>query len=165
MLAAVFLDQWVKELCLNKIGMYNSVVVIEGIFELRVIPNKGMAWGMLQNQQWLFVVMTPIVLGLMAWVYLRMPYEKKFLPMRVLAVMLAGGAIGNLLDRMFRGDFCRGHVVDMFYVKAINFPVFNVADTFISVSFVLLVVLVLFKYSEEDFDRMFGLKKKEKKED
>ncbi len=161
----VLLDQWVKELCLDKIGMYNAVVVIEDVFELRVIPNRGMAWGMLQNKQWLFVAITPLVLGLVIWFYLKMPYEKKFLPMRVLTVMLTGGAIGNLLDRMFRGEFCKGHVVDMFYVKAIDFPVFNVADSFICVSFALLAILVLFKYSEEDFDRMFHLKKKVKTKD
>lgn len=160
--AVVLLDQLVKELCLAKIGMYNTVVLIENVFELHVIPNKGMAWGMLQNKQWLFVVITPLVLALVAWFYVKLPYEKKFIPMRVLTVMLAGGAIGNLIDRMFRGEFCQGHVVDMFYVKAINFPIFNVADSFICVSFALLAVLVIFKYSDEDFDRMFHLKKKVK---
>lgn len=158
-IAVVLLDQFVKELCLDRIGMYNTVVLIEDVFELHVIPNKGMAWGMLQNKQWLFVVITPLVLGLVAWFYVKLPYEKKFTPMRVLTVMLTGGAIGNLIDRMFRGEFCQGHVVDMFYVKAINFPIFNVADSFICVSFALLAVLVIFKYSDEDFDRMFRLKK------
>lgn len=157
--AVVLLDQFVKELCLDKIGMYNTVVLIEDVFELHVIPNKGMAWGMLQNKQWIFVVITPLVLTLVAWFYVKLPYEKKFTPMRVLTVMLTGGAIGNLIDRMFRGEFCQGHVVDMFYVKAIDFPVFNVADSFICVSFALLAVLVIFKYSDEDFDRMFRLKK------
>ncbi len=161
-IAVVLLDQFVKELCLDKIGMYNTVVLIEDVFELHVIPNKGMAWGMLQNKQWLFVVITPVVLALVAWFYLKLPCEKKFNPIRVLTVMLAGGAIGNLIDRMFRGEFCQGHVVDMFYVKAINFPVFNVADSFICVSFALLAVLVIFKYTDEDFDRMFHLKKKVK---
>ncbi|MBQ3037014.1 MAG: signal peptidase II [Lachnospiraceae bacterium] len=161
-IAVVILDQLVKELCLDKIGMYNTIVLIEDVFELRVIPNYGMAWGMLQNKQWIFVVITPVVLALAVWFYLKMPAEKKFAPMRVLTVLLAGGAIGNLLDRMFRGDFCQGYVVDMFYFKAIDFPVFNVADSFICVSFALLAILVIFKYSEEDFDRMFGLKKKAK---
>lgn len=161
-IAVVILDQLVKELCLDKIGMYNTVVLIEDVFELHVIPNYGMAWGMLQNKQWIFVVITPVVLALAVWFYLKMPAEKKFTPMRVLTVLLAGGAIGNLLDRMFRGDFCQGYVVDMFYFKAIDFPVFNVADSFICVSFTLLAILVIFKYSEEDFDRMFGLKKKAK---
>ena len=161
-IAVVLCDQLVKELCLDKIGMYNTIVLIEDVFELHVIPNYGMAWGMLQNKQWIFVVITPVVLALAVWFYLKMPAEKKFTPMRVLTVLLAGGAIGNLLDRMFRGDFCQGYVVDMFYFKAIDFPVFNVADSFICVSFALLAILVIFKYSEEDFDRLFGLKKKAK---
>lgn len=164
-IAVVLLDQLVKELCLDKIGMYNTIVLIEDVFELHVIPNYGMAWGMLQNKQWIFVVITPAVLALAVWFYLKMPAEKKFTPMRVLTVLLAGGAIGNLLDRMFRGDFCQGYVVDMFYFKAIDFPVFNVADSFICVSFALLAILVIFKYSEEDFDRMFGLKKSKKAEE
>lgn len=164
-IAVVLCDQLVKELCLDKIGMYNTIVLIEDVFELRVIPNYGMAWGMLQNKQWIFVVITPVVLALAVWFYLKMPAEKKFTPMRVLTVLLAGGAIGNLLDRMFRGDFCQGYVVDMFYFKAIDFPVFNVADSFICVSFALLAILVIFKYSEEDFDRMFGLKKSKKAEE
>lgn len=162
--AVVLLDQLVKELCLDKIGMYNTVVLIEDVFELHVIPNKGMAWGMLQNKQWLFVVITPVVLALMTWFYIKLPNEKKFRPMQILTVTLAGGAIGNLIDRMFRGDFCQGYVVDMFYVKAIDFPIFNVADSFICVSFAVLAVLVIFKYSEDDFDRMFGLKKCRKAE-
>lgn len=164
-IAVVLLDQLVKELCLDKIGMYNTIVLIEDVFELHVIPNYGMAWGMLQNKQWIFVVITPVVLALAVWFYLKMPAKKKFTPMRVLTVLLAGGAIGNLLDRMFRGDFCQGYVVDMFYFKAIDFPVFNVADSFICVSFALLAILVIFKYSEEDFDRMFGLKKSKKAEE
>ncbi len=164
-IAVVLLDQLVKELCLDKIGMYNTIVLIEDVFELHVIPNYGMAWGMLQNKQWIFVVITPVVLALAVWFYLKMPAEKKFTPMRVLTVLLAGGAIGNLLDRMFRGDFCQGYVVDMFYFKAIDFPVFNVADSFICVSFALLAILVIFKYSEEDFDRMFGFKKSKKAEE
>lgn len=162
-IAVVLLDQWTKYLTVTKIAD-ERIVLWENVFELVYVKNNGMAWGMFQNMQWLFVVITPIVLGLITWFYLKMPYEKKFVPMRVLTVMLTGGAIGNLLDRMFRGEFCKGHVVDMFYFKAIDFPVFNVADSFICVSFALLAILVIFKYSDDDFDRMFHLKKKKVKE-
>ncbi len=162
-IAVVLLDQWVKYLTVTKIAD-ERIVLWENVFELVYVKNNGMAWGMFQNMQWLFVVITPIVLGLIVWFYLKMPYEKKFVPMRVLTVMLTGGAIGNLLDRMFRGEFCKGHVVDMFYFKVIDFPVFNVADSFICVSFALLAILVIFKYSDDDFDRMFHLGKKKVKE-
>lgn len=159
-IAVVLLDQWTKYLTVAKIGTTGRIVLIEDVFELVYVKNNGMAWGLFQNQQLLFILMTPVVLFAMGFLYVRMPYEKKFIPMRVLLTTLAGGAIGNLLDRMFRGEFCQGHVVDMFYVKAIDFPVFNVADSFICVSFVVLVILVLFKYSEEDFDRMFKFGRK-----
>lgn len=165
-LAAVFLDQWTKYLTVNEIGTGGRIVLIEDIFELVYVKNNGMAWGLFQNQQLIFIILTPLVLAAVAFLYLRMPYEKKYLPLRILMVMIAGGAIGNLVDRMFRGEFCKGHVVDMFYFKAIDFPVFNVADSFISVAFAVLIVLVLFVYKEEDFDRIFSFaKKKSSQED
>lgn len=160
----VLLDQWTKYLTVTEIGENGQIILWENVFELVYVKNNGMAWGALQNCQWLFILMTPVILFFMGWIYVRMPFEKKFLPMRILEVMLAGGAIGNLLDRMFRGEFCKGHVVDMFYVRAIHFPVFNVADSFISISFVLLIILVLFFYSEADFDQIFRLKKNDLEE-
>ncbi len=161
-LAIILLDQWTKYLTVTKIAENGPIVLIENVLELTFVKNYGMAWGMLQNQQWLFIAITPIVMIILGWFYVKLPEEKKFHVMRMLTVMLAGGAIGNLLDRMFRGEFGKGYVVDMIYVKAIQFPVFNVADSFVSVSFVILVLLVLFYYSEEDFDRMFHLPKKKK---
>ncbi len=163
--AIVLLDQWTKYLTVTQIGEHGRIVLIDGIFELVYVKNYGMAWGMLQNKQWVFIIMTPIVLAAVAWHYVKMPYEKKFNAFRAMEVMIAGGAIGNLIDRMFRGEFGQGHVVDMFYVSAINFPVFNVADSFISVGFVMLVILTIFKYTDEDFERMFPFWKKKEKEE
>ena len=151
-IGVVLLDQWTKYLTVTKIGD-SRIVLWENVFELVYVKNNGMAWGMLQNQQWLFIVMTPIVLIFMVWFYVKMPYEKKFLPMRILEVMLAGGAIGNLLDRMFRGEFCQGHVVDMFYFKAINFPVFNVADIGVTCGAIVMCILWIFYYKDEDFNK------------
>lgn len=159
-IAVVLLDQWTKYLTVTQIGEHGRIVLIDGIFELVYVKNYGMAWGLFQNKQWLFIIMTPIVLGAVIWQYVKMPFEKRFIEFRIMEVMIAGGAIGNLLDRMFRGEFGQGHVVDMFYVSAINFPVFNVADSFISVGFVLMVVYTIFKYTDEDFERMFPFWKK-----
>ena len=77
------------------------------------------------------------------------------LPLRVLCVLIAAGGIGNLIDRIFRG-----FVVDMIYFRLIDFPVFNVADIYVTVFTILLFVLILFKYSDEEFDIMLGSKKK-----
>ena len=57
------------------------------------------------------------------------------------------GAFGNLIDRVFRG-----YVVDFFYFKWIDFPVFNVADIYVTVTMILLLILILFFYKEEDLD-------------
>ena len=64
----------------------------------------------------------------------------------MLCVTYTAGALGNLIDRIFRG-----YVVDMIYFVPINFPVFNVADCYVTVSVVLLIILILFVYKEDDF--------------
>ncbi|MBR4965718.1 MAG: signal peptidase II, partial [Lachnospiraceae bacterium] len=100
-----------------------------------------------------------------AYFYFRTPFTKRFVPIRIAELLLAGGAIGNLIDRMFRGEaLFKGNVVDMFYIKLIDFPVFNVADSYITIACVLLVVLVLFYYKDDEFNQMFGLPRKSTKE-
>ena len=64
-------------------------------------------------------------------------------------LLIAGGAIGNSIDRMRLG-----YVIDFFYFKLIDFPVFNVADIFVTVSVVLLIFFILFFYKEEDLDKI-----------
>ena len=72
----------------------------------------------------------------------------------MLCVTYTAGALGNLIDRIFRG-----YVVDMIYFVPINFPVFNVADCYVTVSCVLIVVMCLLKLKEEDFNKIFTIKK------
>ena len=69
------------------------------------------------------------------------------------------GAFGNLIDRVFRG-----YVVDFFYFKWIDFPVFNVADIYVTLSAIALIIVVLFYYKEEDFSLIFTGKLKDEKE-
>lgn len=88
----------------------------------------------------------------------------------MIAVFLIAGAIGNLIDRIgFDGEWLKGSVVDFFDFCLINFPVFNVADIYVSLSVVALIVLMLFKYKEEDFEVIYdscvGFKKKDKVEE
>ena len=57
------------------------------------------------------------------------------------------GAIGNMIDRAVRG-----YVVDFFYFRLIDFPIFNVADIYVTVTMILLLILILFYYKEEDLE-------------
>ncbi len=93
-----------------------------------------------------FAIITIVVLGAMIYFYSRIPVQKKFLLLRFTIILLAAGAIGNFIDRMMWH-----YVVDFLYIKAINFPVFNVADCYVCVAAVLLIYCLLFRYKEEDF--------------
>ena len=76
--------------------------------------------------------------------------ERKYLPLRICAVLIVGGAFGNCIDRIRLN-----YVVDFFYFKLIDFPIFNVADIYVTVAAFLLVILILVYYKEEDLERIF----------
>lgn len=156
----VFLDQWTKYLAVLHLKGQNPIVIWEGVFELHYLENRGAAFGILQGQKAVFLVCTVVVLLLIAFFYSRMPVERRFLPLRLVGVLLAAGAIGNLIDRMRYS-----YVVDFLYFKLIDFPVFNVADCYVTVGAVLLAVLILFVYKEEELGFLSLRKRDERQKD
>ena len=96
------------------------------------------------------------MLFIISYVLIKIPRQRHYYILEFLLVMVASGAIGNLIDRVRFG-----YVVDFFYFKLINFPIFNVADIYVSVSCVLLAFLLLFFYKEHDFAFLSFKKKKE----
>lgn len=157
----VALDQWTKYLTLVYVKGTEGFYIINNILRICFVKNEGMAWGMFQNKQVVFIALTPIVIAALLYVYFKMPFEKKYIWLRICDVFLVGGAIGNLIDRIFRGErLFHGYVVDMIYAEFINFPVFNIADSFVTVGFAMLIVLSFFVYKESDFDLIFGKSKK-----
>ena len=145
--ALILADQLVKAGAANLLRGGSGVSLWPGVFELLYVENRGAAFGMLQHQQAFFVVTTVAALLLISWFYLfRLPSERHFLPLNLVCVFLFSGAWGNLIDRLLQG-----YVVDMFYFKLIDFPVFNLADVYISVSVFCLILLLLFWYRDESF--------------
>ncbi len=142
-LVLVGIDQWTKSLAVVK--LQTSVELIKGVFEFTYVENRGAAFGILQNHQMMFAAFTVIVVILVFAFYLKIPQGKKYLPLNISLVVLMAGAIGNFIDRTYLG-----YVVDFLYFKLINFPVFNVADIYVTCSAFLLVILVMFVYKEED---------------
>ena len=140
----VSLDQFVKYLTVTHL-MLKHIVLIENIFELTYVENKGAAWSILENQIWFFILMTVIILALIAYAfYKKMIYTKLG---QISLVLICAGAIGNLIDRI-----THGYVIDMFSFKLINFPVFNVADICIVCGGILFVYYMMFqhdKYAEK----------------
>lgn len=140
----VALDQWTKYLAASHL-IGNPFVLIDGVFEFRYLENRGSAFGMLQNKRMFLLVIGVLVLGFAAFYFVKLPWTKKMNSLRILAVFIAAGGIGNMIDRMRLG-----YVVDFFYFKLIDFPIFNVADIYVTVSIILLFIFILFFFKEEE---------------
>lgn len=139
----VGIDQWTKSLATTK--LQTPIEIIPGVFEFNYVENRGAAFGILQDHQMMFAIFTVLVVVLIFAFYLKIPHDKKYIPLNISLVVLMAGAIGNFIDRTYLG-----YVVDFLYFKLINFPVFNVADIYVTCSAILLVILVLFIYKDED---------------
>lgn len=141
------LDQYTKYLAVIHLKDKPAYILINGVLELNYLENKGAAFGMLQNQKVFFIFVAVVILGVIGYVLLKTPDSKKYRMLHLLLSLIAAGAIGNMIDRI-RYDY----VVDFIYFVLINFPIFNVADIYVTVSTVALVVLLLFIYKEKDLN-------------
>lgn len=157
-LIAIGFDQWSKYLAVTYLKDKPSVSLLSQIFELQYLENRGASFGILQNQQWFFVISGILVLILALILYLRMPYTKRFYPLRICILGITAGAIGNMIDRVRLN-----YVIDFFYAKCIDFPIFNVADIYVTLSTIGLVLLILFYYTEEEMDQLYASIKRKKK--
>lgn len=142
----VVLDLVTKTIAAQRLKGQDSFVLIPGVFEFRYLENKGAAFSMLQNQQWFFYVIATAACAVIAWLLVKIPTGKRYRALRVCLVLIASGAFGNLVDRMIFH-----YVRDFIYFSLIDFPIFNVADCYVTIATVLLVVLILFVYRESDF--------------
>ena len=97
------------------------------------------------------------VLAAVVYLLIKMPVTKRYMPMAVCLMMVSSGAVGNMIDRIGQG-----YVVDFLYFKLINFPIFNVADCYVTIAAFLLILLVFFYYREEEM-ACFSFRKKEEK--
>lgn len=137
-LFVLFVDQWSKRWVVTHMEIMQQIPIIEGFFYITSHRNRGAAFGILQNQQWLFISITIVV------VFFLLIYIWKFRkehPMTTFALSLVlGGALGNFIDRVQMGE-----VVDFFHFQydVYQFPIFNVADSAIVVGVMILMILTL----------------------
>ena len=148
-------DQYTKNLVVEKIPLHKEVSVIGDALDLTQVHNSGAAWSSFSGKIPFLLILTAVLSVILIYVYIKVRDNKRFNLVRVLIVFVIGGAIGNMLDRIRLG-----YVVDFIYVKLIDFPVFNVADIFVTVSIFILFFLFAFKYDSKDLDEAF--KKKDK---
>lgn len=153
----VLLDQLTKHLAVSHLKGQTPFVIIDGVFELNYLENKGAAFGMFQGAKIYFIIFTLAALLAIGFIYLvKLPASKRFLPFNIVAILFFAGAIGNFIDRI-----CYSYVIDFFYFKLIDFPVFNVADIYVTAATFLMAILILFIYKDEDYEQIFPSKKKD----
>lgn len=143
----IALDQYTKYLAVLKLKNQPAYSVIDGILEFNYLENRGAAFGLLQNQKGLFLFIGIIFLCAVGYVIYKMPAGRKYTILHILLTTIAGGAIGNMIDRV-RLDY----VVDFIYFVFINFPIFNLADMYVTIATAIFIILFLFYYKEADFN-------------
>ena len=143
--AAIVLDRlskiWMTEFLARHGGYFT---LWPKVFNLFYVENTGAAFGMLKDARWFFVVLTSIVI-IVAIVYSIRTRKTTSWLFKISMAMIIGGAVGNLIDRVLTGV-----VIDFFYFELINFAVFNVADSFVTVGAVLLGIYIIFFYDKDE---------------
>ncbi len=129
-------DQLTKLYALNVIKPQGYIEVIKNFYYFTYVENRGAAFGMLQNRQWIFIIITAAVFIGFGYILFKYKIEGKLFLASV--VLIFSGGTGNLIDRIFRG-----YVIDFLQFSFFP-PVCNLADYFITVGAVLLVISVLF---------------------
>ena len=135
---AVVLDQITKLLVLKNIPLFAHVDAIPGLFHLTYVQNTGAAFSSFQGMRWMFVGIFLVLTAALLFEYFKKPMPFTAFERFCLAAIY-GGALGNVIDRVRLG-----YVVDMISVDFMDFPVFNVADCFITCGCVLLLVHLIF---------------------
>lgn len=138
----VLLDQWFKHWISARLAVSGSVVLIPGVMGLTLVHNRGASWGILQGRTALLLAVTFLACaGILTVLLLGKPKSRLG---RASLCLILGGAVGNAVDRLLLG-----YVVDMFETLFVDFPVFNVADSFITVGAALLIIDVCLEERRE----------------
>lgn len=142
----VLIDQWTKWLVVENMELGERIPLWEPYLGWLSHRNRGAAWGMLEGQMWLFGIITLVVIAVIIYYFHR--YAKGQPLFAITLMILLGGAVGNFIDRMWRGE-----VVDFVdvLIPVINydFPIFNVADMALTAGVVLMIIYVWMEEKQE----------------
>jgi len=142
-IASIWLDQLTKWLAVTFLQGNPSVPIIPEVLQLTYLENRGAAFGMLQDQRWVFLVISTVgILAVLLYLLIKRPTSK------LLCTSLAfivGGGIGNMIDRVLLG-----YVVDFIDFCLINFAIFNIADSFVCVGAGMLALWVILDTAMEE---------------
>jgi signal peptidase II len=120
-----------------------SFSLIPGVIGIHSTENTGIAFGLFEGARVVFIILTFIILAVGVFLFWKVKKKTKFLI--IAAALFAGGALGNLIDRIFLG-----YVRDFIMFEFFEFPIFNMADVFLNIGVVMIAIYLIFLYKEED---------------
>ena len=144
--AIIAVDQWSKQLAVSKLLPVRSIELIPEVFHLTFVRNTGAAFSILRDKQLVLIVFTSLVILFMLGLLYRQIRTGSAALLLLSLAMIIGGAVGNLIDRMRYN-----YVIDFFDFTLINFAVFNVADIFITLGTIALMIYVIVDGKAFDF--------------
>ena len=141
----IVFDQITKIIAVKQLLPISTYPIIKDVIHFTYVENRGAAFGMLQNQRWLFMVLSTVVMVVILFVMIK--YKKYLHPIMLTGLSFTvGGGIGNMIDRTIKG-----YVVDFIDFTLIDFAVFNIADTFICIGVGLIILDILLGKSDYSF--------------
>jgi len=135
MFVLVVIDQLIKSVVVRQIALGATKTVVPGLLSLTNLHNNGAAWSILQGKLGFFYLISIVALGVMVYLLWRLRTHRLY---EFGIVLMIAGTLGNFIDRIRIG-----YVVDMFQLDFINFPIFNFADTCLTVGVILILIAVL----------------------
>ena len=150
----VAIDQITKIVAQKQLMEQGSILIIPKILQFNYLENRGAAFGILQDSRTFFLMITIVVACIAIFIAWKLLADSKFNLLVINLSIFLAGAFGNFIDRLVRH-----YVIDFFEFKFIKFPVFNVADIYVTISFVFFLILLFIVYKEEDFEGLFSKKK------
>jgi signal peptidase II len=145
-LSLTLLDQITKFLAISFLKNQSAISLIPGVLELSYLENQGMAFGLMQGKIVFLLLHCLFFFAVAGYCFFRLPAKRYYVRFWITLSFVTAGALGNFLDRLLHG-----YVVDFIYLSVIDFPVFNVADIFVTCGCVSMIFKVLFNYKDEDF--------------
>lgn len=142
MIGAIALDQLTKWLTVTYMEYRETIPIWQDVFHFTHERNEGAAFGMLSDHRWVFMVVSTVaIVGILIYLFRFTPKSKI---MQISLSMIVGGGIGNMIDRVYLG-----YVIDFIDVRLIDFAVFNVADSFVTVGAFLLMGYMIYDTVKE----------------
>lgn len=146
----IALDQITKYAASASLLGSDPIVIFSNVLELLYVENRGAAFGIMNGMRVFFLILAPLVSILLLLAIAKLPASSRYLPLKITFSCIIAGALGNFIDRLFNG-----YVVDFIYFMPIDFPVFNVADIYVTCSAFALIYLVMFRYTDDELKVLF----------